>query len=570
VSVFSLHNRAGRSAALLATTAAAALGVTAPAWGVVRPLHQIISFPSRDFVSATGYTNPVTVEVRRNGHLIGISDRITPDATQGGLVEVNHPGGGCWQSSTPDILPGDAVRILDGAAVDETITANVTATAASGNVAAGTVTVTGTAQTATGGQIPLAELEQRIVANQQAFDKNNKRTLRASSAGIDGTLAYTPANSTNWTATYTGLSANDVTRATSAALNNETRILWLGPAADGTEQTIFETAPDPIAAGFAGGPTPPCTAPAATTSIVAMSRNVVNAADVSQPITIDGVAVVGDVTSVNAQLGTQPVHNFPVRADGTWTATIPAEDLAATPDGTATLTVSYVGVGAPLVPQARTITKDTVAPPAPTATPGAGQYPSTQAVTLNDADQSAAIFYTNDGTTPTPSSPRFPGQITISASQTIMAIARDAVGNTSPVAAFPFVIGAIANPNPPNPNTPNPPVRPARALTSLTVASSIKSARLRARGLRATLGLGSTAHVVRVRVFRATRGGKKTGKALASTFRVPLTAGTLRVTLRSRSLIARMRPGRYLVEARAGESRSTLQAPLTRRLRVVR
>src|SRR5207248_9679024 len=58
---------------------------------------------------------------------------------------------------------------------------------------------------------------------------------------------------TNWTATYTGLQAADVTR----ALGAESRILWNGavPAAL-VEGTIFE-----IGAGVLPGPAAPCTAP---------------------------------------------------------------------------------------------------------------------------------------------------------------------------------------------------------------------------------------------------------------------------------------------------------------------
>ena len=117
------------------------------------------------------------------------------------------------------------------------------------------VVVHGTAVANDGvGRIPIAELEQRLVAPRDAFDKNGRRTLRATSAaGADGTLTYDSPTSTSWTATYTGLTSADVTRAIGA----ESRGMWLGAAvAPALEGTIFE-----IGAAIVPGPGAPCTAP---------------------------------------------------------------------------------------------------------------------------------------------------------------------------------------------------------------------------------------------------------------------------------------------------------------------
>src|SRR5207245_2199490 len=88
--------------------------------------HSIIIFPQRDFISAAGYTDTdssgnllrVVVTVFRGGMELRSSEPITPAADPkaapgdpfAGIVEVNHPGGGCWAVQTPDILPGDVVR----------------------------------------------------------------------------------------------------------------------------------------------------------------------------------------------------------------------------------------------------------------------------------------------------------------------------------------------------------------------------------------------------------------------------------------------------------------------------
>src|SRR5205807_4149095 len=112
----------------------------------------ILVFPQRDFVSASGYAadDRVVVKVIHsavNGGATVSTDPGNPIAPQddpravagapfAGIVEVNHPGGACWSQTTPDIRPGDKVRItivsnpLDSTRVgraDETNVANVTA-----------------------------------------------------------------------------------------------------------------------------------------------------------------------------------------------------------------------------------------------------------------------------------------------------------------------------------------------------------------------------------------------------------------------------------------------------------
>src|SRR4051812_35118874 len=238
------------------------------------PGHQIISFPQRDFVSAEGYAEGVDayVEVRRAGAAIAVSTPIQPQDDPGttgfdGIVEVNHPGGGCWSTATgtPDIQPGDKIRVFQekadpntpGATIpvadDTTTTAAVTA---GRPVGAGLkVTIKGTAQqldlngVPNGVQIPLDQIEQRLI-NKDKFGFNGRRDLRAPR---DGSLQYDSATATTWTATYTLKSTADVPKVNAA----ESRVLWLGsnPGA-GTELTIYENGADVTA-----GPAAPCTAP---------------------------------------------------------------------------------------------------------------------------------------------------------------------------------------------------------------------------------------------------------------------------------------------------------------------
>ncbi len=59
----------------------------------------------------------------------------------------------------------------------------------------------------------------------------------------------------------------------------------------------------------------------------------------------------------------------------------------------------------------------------PTLLPVGGTYTAAQSVTISDATSGATIYYTTDGTPPTTSSTEYAGPITVSASETLQAIA---------------------------------------------------------------------------------------------------------------------------------------------------
>src|ERR671932_1510751 len=103
---------ANEPAALAAVPAATTVNTT-PSAGL-----NILAFPQRDFISATGYLASDVVQVSVI-HPSGVSystndvvpqpdPRAAVGAAFAGIVEVNHPGGACWPTTTPDIRPGDA------------------------------------------------------------------------------------------------------------------------------------------------------------------------------------------------------------------------------------------------------------------------------------------------------------------------------------------------------------------------------------------------------------------------------------------------------------------------------
>ena len=75
----------------------------------------------------------------------------------------------------------------------------------------------------------------------------------------------------------------------------------------------------------------------------------------------------------------------------------------------------------------------------PTFSPVAGTYTSAQSVSISDATSGATIYYTTNGTTPTTSSTRYTGPITVSSTETLEAIAA-ATGDPSAVASATYTI----------------------------------------------------------------------------------------------------------------------------------
>jgi hypothetical protein len=85
------------------------------------------------------------------------------------------------------------------------------------------------------------------------------------------------------------------------------------------------------------------------------------------------------------------------------------------------------------LPATASWTVDTV-PPVTNASPAGGTYTSAQTVTLT-ANETATIYYTLDGSTPTTMSPVYTGPLTISANTTLQYFAMDLAGNPEGVNA---------------------------------------------------------------------------------------------------------------------------------------
>jgi len=108
----------------------------------------------------------------------------------------------------------------------------------------------------------------------------------------------------------------------------------------------------------------------------------------------------------------------------------------------------------------------------PTFSVAAGTYYAAQTVTISDKTKSAAIYFTTNGTTPTTSSAQYSGPISVSASETIEAIATASGYSSSAVATAAYTISIPVKTTPTVMLTPSSSTITTAQALSLTVTLS--------------------------------------------------------------------------------------------------
>jgi hypothetical protein len=130
-----------------------------------------IVFTNRDFVSISNLkpNEDLLVEAIPNNPA-GAVVVANAKTDANGFVEVNHPGGVCWDKITPDIVANDLIKVTykrDSTVATQTLTQDVKASQAEfGDPGKTFVVVKGTAQLADGSPIDLSLLEIRIINNE--------------------------------------------------------------------------------------------------------------------------------------------------------------------------------------------------------------------------------------------------------------------------------------------------------------------------------------------------------------------------------------------------------------------
>jgi hypothetical protein len=563
-----------RTRAIITTAGAlvVAAAFVAPAGAAVSGTHVIAVLPDSSGMELTYPANtPLAVSLIRSGITLSTAT-VTTD--KDGAAAINGGTADCWTGVTPDILAGDTVEIT-GTGFDDTMVVQGVTSGRPVEAAPGTVVVHGTAP----GRPPAAQLEARIIgASADPFDINAKRVLRAG-VGQQFVIDYDGPTGDAWTATYPGLSPADVNRALSATDSRGVVLPSLN------ELTISQ---NPVVRG----PQPPCAAPLLRDAVTSSSPSSVNIATAGRNVVLSGVSQ--DASSVAVSLDdensttaavTATATPTPASGNQTWTATIPGNQVSGLGDGALTASATYTKLVGPLPGGSLTILKDLSAPAAPAATPSpaSGPFRTAQSVTLSDADASAAIHWTNDGSTPNASSPVLAhgAAIAVTSSQTIKAIAIDPAGNAGPVASFAYTMIAPAGGGGSAGGTTTIiqqvplllPFAPSQRVQGTRVTSTARPAVhglsvgvLSGHALRVAMRLDHGAGVVRLRVFRA-RGGAVTGRPLVSAVRLPIGSGRFVVTLRG-SALRSLRRGSYVLEARAGATRGALGTAALRTFRV--
>ena len=462
-------------AAALMTSVVAAPSVASPGPAGIAAGHNITVFHNIDFVAVFGYVIgvPITVDVFRGPVPVKIGTATGPavGGPDGGALEVNHGPllapelGDCWTGSTPDIRPGDLIRVTQGTTVDEVIVDDIGFSGPPVVVPAATATtlgppteeihVKGWARTFNGTPIPTAQLDSAEFRETAQFRGGpNRVDADASVAGGGGFILV-----------YEGPDYVLVGMRNTAGLNAAQRRQSL--LGDGHAVGFGHVAPLPaesmLVDGITDTPGPAlgCEgSPAAVDAVTNISQGgvslpVINSAAVAAggQVTISGLSVnasvvnvsINDTDAVTAAVVAPAATPSTSVGSGTWSTTVGMADLAGLSDSTLTFSMTGAVPGRP-----KMIDKDTVAPGAPTVNPSAGAYIGTQQVTVTAAPGTSVLRWTNNGIDPTVASSAVSGQIAITSSQTLKARGFDAAGNASPVLTAAYTITQPAVPAAPS------------------------------------------------------------------------------------------------------------------------
>ncbi|HTD55287.1 MAG TPA: chitobiase/beta-hexosaminidase C-terminal domain-containing protein, partial [Silvibacterium sp.] len=149
------------------------------------------------------------------------------------------------------------------------------------------------------------------------------------------------------------------------------------------------------------------------------------------------------------------------RGTPTTSSTVYRKPIALNSPGTFTIQAIAVASGYGLSAVASATYTITPGLARPVFTPAAGSYTTPQTVTISDIS-TKTIYYTTDGSMPTTSSPQYAGPITVSANESIKAIAVLSGFTNSPVASAGYII---------EPQLPTPTIGPAPGTYTSTMVT---------------------------------------------------------------------------------------------------
>jgi hypothetical protein len=281
--------------------------------------NNIVVFPQRDFVTIEGYQGRVgqqaTVTVTRKG--VETSRAVGTVAAGDVALEINHPGGVCWQGVTPDIKFGDVVRVsFPGGASDSTKTQRPEVTEFRTEGAFDLV-VEGVRSPGN----PLSRMEQRIINPDMDPTEIGRRDIRAPSRPGPYTSSLTGPTDRTFRATYHFVTDGDTTAAEATAMRDlaaagQMRALsWQVTDGDNRQGLTISEFGELGGPGMGGCPLGPSTAaPNAPTGVTATAGNQSATASWDPATTIpDSSPITGyKVTAVNTTSNVETSINVPL------------------------------------------------------------------------------------------------------------------------------------------------------------------------------------------------------------------------------------------------------------------
>jgi len=236
------------------------------------------------------------------------------------------------------------------------------------------------------------------------------------------TFAFTGASASAYSAATTGACTTTVTGASFAT---SVTFSPISVGANSATVTATDSLSNTGTASVSGTGTPAPPAATPTFSVAAGTYTTVQTVSISD-------------TSTNAAIyytldGSTPTSTSTVYSGPLTVGTTETLNAIATGNGFAT---------SPVATALYTINLPTVATPTFSVT--AGTYTSPQTVTITDVTAGAAIYYTTNGSTPTASSTPYAGAITVSATETVNAIAIATNYNNSAIASAAYTINLPA------------------------------------------------------------------------------------------------------------------------------
>ena len=462
--------------AALSTMAVVAAGAgLAPASATVGPAGiapgiNISVFHNIDFVATFGWPvgETVTVDVLRNGVVIGTETGPTFDAApDGGALEVNHGplgapvDGDCWEGHTPDIRPGDLVRVTGGGTTSEVVVDNISLSGASENPTTGDVEVRGVAQTAAGATIPVAELnsgEFRSLIGGEQFRATPEEIV--ADPGVAGGFVMLYHAPFDGDVKDPGVGVTQEQRKQSL-LNDDGHAAGFGHVAPLPDEAM-------LVEGFGDspGPAPGCEgSPSAADGVTQTNHDKLNKTTTATGnLEISGVSF--DSTAVQVKVGAlAPVTANVVGASGqqTWSASVPMSQVLTLPDGNVEIAMTSTRGATTLAGVSKVLPKDVVAPAAPALSPNGGSFTGSLNVFATPSAGEKLRYGVGPALTAAPAAGApFPGVLTLSSTQTLHLFAVDAVDNVSPVTTRTFTRTAATPPPVVAPRAPTAPARPAR------------------------------------------------------------------------------------------------------------